>query len=239
MPQAHPPKSGWQVIESLSSLAPLFRRPTSQCTTRSFFTPATRKGALLGMVAPAEQDRLIAGVEIFTRPSALAAVQASPEYRDAASSLATAAPAPHLTTWYPTAGFVARRNQIETGPAQIVMLAKFVVRDGDGLREKLVDVLGKYCSWVESNELTTLTYSVLTRPDAPNEVLMFERYKDLQALGEHSKTAQFRAMFKATGPFIQAKKTLLSEWNELDGSFVSNFPGGGGGIGGIGAQAKL
>lgn len=38
---------------------------------------------------------------------------------------------------------------------------------------------------------------------------------------------------KATGPFVQGRKTVLSEWEELDGSFVSNHPGG------AGAQAKL
>lgn len=33
---------------------------------------------------------------------------------------------------------------------------------------------------------------------------------------------------KATGPFIQGKKTVLSEWEEQEGSFVSNTPGGAG-----------
>lgn len=52
----------------------------------------------------------------------------------------------------------------------------------------------KFCDWVEENEPTTLTYCVLTRPEAPNEVLLFERYKDLAALEVHGKTQEFKAM---------------------------------------------
>jgi len=75
----------------------------------------------------------------------------------------------------------------------------------------------------------------MTRPKAPNEVLLFERYENLQALGVHGKTKEFKAMFRATGPYIRAKETVLSEWDELEGSFVSNQPGGAG----VGGQAKL
>ena len=93
----------------------------------------------------------------------------------------------------------------------------------------------KFCDWVETNEPTTYTYCVMTRPKAPNEVLLFERYADLQALGVHGTTKEFKAMFRATGPFIRVKETVLSEWEELDGSFVSNQPGGAG----VTGQAKL
>ncbi len=63
--------------------------------------------------------------------------------------------------------------------------------------KKLILVLipvSKFCDWVEENEPTTLTYCVMTRPEAPNEVLMFERYKDLPALGVHGKSKQFKDM---------------------------------------------
>jgi hypothetical protein len=33
---------------------------------------------------------------------------------------------------------------------------------------------------------------------------------------------------KNTGPFVQGRKTVLSEWEELDDSFVSNDAGGAG-----------
>ena len=64
---------------------------------------------------------------------------------------------------------------------------------------------------------------------------MFERYKDLSALGVHGKTDAFKNMFKATGRFIQGRKTVLSEWEEQEGSFVSTTPGGASASG----QAKL
>lgn len=98
---------------------------------------------MLGMVPAAEEATLIAGIEIFTRTSALTAVQGSPEYKEYVAKAEREAPySRDLTAWYPTAGFVARGDQTETGPAQIVMLAKFVSKDGEGVREKLVDVLG-------------------------------------------------------------------------------------------------
>ena len=46
------------------------------------------------------------------------------------------------TAWYPTAGFVARGQTGETGRAGIVVLAKFVAKDGQANKDKLVEVLG-------------------------------------------------------------------------------------------------
>ena len=51
---------------------------------------------------------------------------------------------------------------------------------------------------------------------------MFERYRDLPALAAHGRTNEFRTMFKGTGRFIQGKKTVLSEWVERDGSYVTD-----------------
>ncbi|KIX10522.1 uncharacterized protein Z518_01605 [Rhinocladiella mackenziei CBS 650.93] len=191
---------------------------------------------MLGMVPPSERDTMIGRMEIYTESSALATVQASSEYKeyfDLVERESLYATNEDLAAWYPTAGFVARKGEKETPRAGIVMLAKFVCKDGEDMREKLVDVLGKFCDWVEANEAGTLTYCVMTRPKAPNEVLLFERYLNLQALGVHGKTKEFKAMFKGTGPFIQGRKTVLSEWVEQDGSFVSNTPGG------AGVQTKL
>jgi quinol monooxygenase YgiN len=66
---------------------------------------------------------------------------------------------------------------------------------------------------------------VLVSRQNPLEVLLFERYKDLPALGAHGKTAEFKAMFKGTGRFIQPRKTVLSEWADESG-FVSKSSGG-------------
>ena len=39
-----------------------------------------------------------------------------------------------------------------------------------------------------------LTYSLLTRPKAPNEILLFVRYRDAQALADHGSSSEFTAM---------------------------------------------
>ena len=92
-----------------------------------------------------------------------------------------------------------------------------------------------FCNWIHENEHGTYTYAVFTSRTNPTEVLLFERYKDLAALGVHGKSPEFKAMFKGTGRFIQGRKTILSEWVEEEGSFVSNQPGGKG----LEGQAKL
>lgn len=52
----------------------------------------------------------------------------------------------------------------------------------------------KYTEWVKENEPDVLTYCTMTRPKAPNEVMLFERYKNPKALGAHGSTKQFKAM---------------------------------------------
>ncbi|KIW96919.1 uncharacterized protein Z519_02310 [Cladophialophora bantiana CBS 173.52] len=231
-----------KALQLNASVTPFFRRPSTQCTTRSIFTPATRPKANLGMVPAAEKDSMFGVVEIWSSPAALATLKttAPPEYKQYHSTVAreglySVERDMDISEWTPCAGFVARKGEKETPKAGIVMLAKFVCKDGEGMKDGLVSVIGKFCDWVEANEFGTLTYSVMASTTSPNEVLLFERYKDLAALGVHGKTAEFRAMFKGTGRFIQVKKTVLSEWEELEGSFVSNQPGGAG----VGGQAKL
>ncbi|OAP56879.1 hypothetical protein AYL99_08991 [Fonsecaea erecta] len=223
-----------------AAVTPFFRQASTQCTTRSIFTPATRPKANMGMVPAAEKGTMFGVVEIWTSQAAFDAIKAGPEYKQyhatvAREGLYSADTDMDLSEWTPCAGFVARQGEKETPKAGIVMLAKFVCKDGEASKDGLVGVIGKFCDWVEANEFGTLTYCVMASKTAPNEVLLFERYKDLAALGVHGKTAEFRAMFKGTGRFIQVKKTVLSEWEELDGSFVSNQPGGAG----VGGVAKL
>ncbi|KAJ9612113.1 hypothetical protein H2200_003710 [Cladophialophora chaetospira] len=207
------------------------RDPSTQHPTRTVFAPTTRPKAQLGMVPAGENETLLGFMEIWTSPAAFAAVQKKPEFKAFHSTVVKEGLFDHakdmqITEWTPAAGFVARKGEKESPKAEIVMLAKFVLKEEnlDADRDGLVGVLGKFCDWVEQNESGTLTYHVLTSQKSPTEVLMFERYKDLPALGVHGKTAEF----KGTGRFIQGRKTVLSEWTELDGSFVSNTPGGAG-----------
>ncbi|KAK4937959.1 hypothetical protein LTR10_021524 [Elasticomyces elasticus] len=211
-----------EAIHALVSQASFFRLPEMDCLAYTYFQPATRPKANLGMVPSDEKDTLVGVVQTFSSPKA---VEQAGQYFKLKSPLTEKE---DRTVWYPAAGFVARKGAKETPKAKIVMLAKFVTKETEGARDKLVQVLGSFCNWVEDNEPTTLTYCVMTRPDSPNEVLLFERYKDLGALGVHGKTKEFKAMFKGTGPFVQGRKTVLSEWEELDDSFVSNDAGGAG-----------
>ncbi|EXJ62900.1 hypothetical protein A1O7_03343 [Cladophialophora yegresii CBS 114405] len=219
-----------------------FRNPSTQHSTRAIFTPTTRPKAQLGMVPSGEASTLLGLLEIWSSPAAFSAVKHTPVFKSfhsrvAEEKLYDPARDMEISEWIPAAGFVARKGEKESPKAGIVMLAKFVLKDNDldVNRDGLVGVLGNFCDWVEQNEPGTLTYHVLTSEKNPGEVLMFERYKDLPALGVHGKTAEFKAMFKGTGRFIQGKKTVLSEWEELDGSFVSTTPGGAG----LGGQPKL
>lgn len=88
------------------------------------------------MVPESEKDTMVGVVQTF--PSAQAASEADHFFKlsDVAVSKGD------HTTWYPSAGFMARKSQRETPRAKIVMLAKFICKDGQGMREKLVDVLG-------------------------------------------------------------------------------------------------
>ena len=102
---------------------------------------------MLGMVPAAEKSTMIGAVEIWSSMSALKAAQAAPESKTYASTVAREGlytPSEEdVTEWIPTAGFVARKGEKETGRAGIVMLAKFVCKEGQaGAREKLVQVLG-------------------------------------------------------------------------------------------------
>jgi hypothetical protein len=61
-----------------------------------------------------------------------------------------------------------------------------------------------FAEWVKTNEPKTLTYSVMTRPSSKsatnpkekksNQVLMFERYADLEGFGVHGNSKEFKGM---------------------------------------------
>ena len=101
------------------------------------------------VLQPSEElNTIIGSVEIYTSSSALSTVQKAPEFKEYHSTVEREglyAKDEDLTAWYPAAGFVARKGEKETPKAGIVVLAKFVTKDGEGNREKLVEVLGYAC----------------------------------------------------------------------------------------------
>ena len=54
----------------------------------------------------------------------------------------------------------------------------------------------KYAAWVKDNEPDTLTYSVMVRPPkkGSNEIIMFERYANPEAIAQHGGKKEFKAM---------------------------------------------
>lgn len=100
---------------------------------------------MLGMVPADEKATMLGRVEILSSAAAVQALEAASEIKTWDSTMAREellAQADEVTMWYPTAGFVARKGEKETGKASIGMLAKFICKDGEGMRDKLVDVLG-------------------------------------------------------------------------------------------------
>lgn len=51
-----------------------------------------------------------------------------------------------------------------------------------------------FIEWLKDNELDTLSYAIFTRPKAPEEVLVFERYNSVSAFEAHRRSKVFRAM---------------------------------------------
>jgi quinol monooxygenase YgiN len=92
----------------------------------------------------------------------------------------------------------------------------------------------KFAEWVKHNEPATYTYAVLVSSANSREVMMFERYRDAKAIAEHGARKEFKAMFKEIAPFVENKKTVMAEWEELEGSFV-----GGGEEEGWSGKARL
>ena len=87
----------------------------------------------------------------------------------------------------------------------------------------------KFCEWVRENEPGVLTYTVMTRPDSKQstEVVMYERYRDLDSFKGHGSSKEFKAMFKGLLPHINPKMTRMAEWAEVGESFTGTKVGGG------------
>ena len=126
-----------------------FHDLSTQTSTKSMFTPSTRPKANLGMVPEGENSTLLGLFEIWSSKAAFEAVQQKPKYKAFHSTVVKEDLFDHksgmeISEWTPAAGFVARKGEKETPKAEIVMLAKFVLKqkDVDANRDGLVGVLG-------------------------------------------------------------------------------------------------
>jgi quinol monooxygenase YgiN len=51
-------------------------------------------------------------------------------------------------------------------------------------------IIRQFAPWVRENEPGVLTYAGFTRPKAPDEILLFVRYKDKKAMIGHDKAPE-------------------------------------------------
>jgi hypothetical protein len=101
------------------------------------------------MVTTGQHDTLLAMIEIWDSASALKGVQGNEEYKAFARKVRDEGVLSgkgwrdiSASMWTPVRGFVCRKGEKESMRAGIVMLAKFVTREGEGNVEGLVKVLG-------------------------------------------------------------------------------------------------
>ena len=129
-----------------------YHHPESLCTTWSYFTPATRKGALyqpLSTSFPAKSESpklLVGGVEIYTDKSALSIQQEKPWFKEYARQSKDEGwhqegKGEEMRVWEPAGGFVSRKGREEGGKGKIVMLAVFECKDSGGAVESTAKVL--------------------------------------------------------------------------------------------------
>ncbi len=152
----------------------------------------------------------IAGIEIYSKKSALSHQLAHPEfkrYHATATAEELYAQPEDMNAWYPREGFVAR-GETSTAKA-IVVTVLMQVKEGASNAADVLEILGyvaqrkecflthssrSYASKVKLDEPNVLTYCVLTRPKAPSEILIFERYADVEALKAHFSSKGLREM---------------------------------------------
>ncbi|KAL7904793.1 hypothetical protein GGI35DRAFT_462660 [Trichoderma velutinum] len=206
-----------QVVNGLQQLSAHLRLPDTPCIAGACFLSAPKKETGF---------KLIGRMEIFPDASALATVQNSREYKlfsDSMTGQKLHEGKEIATIWQPTGGFLTRKSRASTTNAGVLVLAKFTCNDKEEAVQNLVKELQTYCEWVEGNEFTTYTYCVMTSQTASKEVLLFERYMDRPAIKAHSQTNEFKSMSKRILPWIEANRTEITPWSELDGSFFSSL----------------
>ncbi|KAK3117432.1 hypothetical protein LTR53_001197 [Teratosphaeriaceae sp. CCFEE 6253] len=142
----------------------------------------------------ANKSAVLGGIEIYSQKAALSRQLHHPEflrYHDAVAREGLYAQDEKMQAWYPRLGFLARDGLASTG--LMVVTAMLTAKDDAGSTSAMA-ILGSFAAWVKAEEPTTLTYAVLTRPKAPKEILMFERYADPEALGSHMYSKRYQAM---------------------------------------------
>ena len=97
--------------------------------------------------------------------------------------------------------------------------SRCVARAGCGFCSALTQS-SKAAEGVKASEPGTLTYAFFTNDN--NEVLVFERYREVADFKHHCSTDAFKKNGKATGKFLELKKTRFAEWEEIEGCFVGS-----------------
>lgn len=162
-----------------------YRRPTSKCTTWSYFTPL--------LTSPKSDSNLllIGGLEIYTHKSALqdqandkAFFQA---YHETARRESLYAKNEDLVAYRHAAGFLARDELAQPfGEGTIVSVTRLECRD----RDAVVKALEGFVGFVREREPGVLTYAVFSRKKAPREVVLVVRYRNKEALRQHAEARE-------------------------------------------------
>ncbi|KAK5676610.1 hypothetical protein LTS10_010911 [Elasticomyces elasticus] len=195
------------------------------------FFKLTRESITVSRVPSPGKQPVIGGLEIYTSKAALQAqvndtVYFQP-YHETVKREGLYSKPEELVAWYQTAGFVARGKGSKEGEGVLISTTRMECND----RQKVIDVLRGFVTWVEENEPGVLTYAIFTRPKAANEVLLFVRYADSKALKSHAEAPEHVEVVKALA--AQQKSNTTQMWKEVQDSFVSNTEGGNG------VQSKL
>ena len=216
-----------QVLKLLPQAYP-YHSPSAKTTTWTYFRPSSRKGAPSQLIKAKGVDRstFLAGFEVYTDKSALSAQLEHPEFKkfhELTKKENLYSKDEELVAWYRRGGFYSRGETSKAGSGVSVVTAIFELKEENQL-DKALEILVEFTKWVKENEPGVLTYAVLARPKAPKEILMFERYASLEAFKQHGSSKEFKEMGKKIFPL--SAKVTLNEWEEVDGSFVGNVPGG-------------
>jgi len=92
-------------------------------------------------------------------------------------------------------------------------------------RDKVLEHLVAFEGWVHGSEPGVLTYAIMTRPKAPNEILIVVRYNGGKAMNSHDQAPEHLAVGAKVGPLLDAKNCSTTLWREVDDSFVTNAVG--------------
>lgn len=162
-----------------------YRSPQAKCTTWSYFTT----------LKPSVNQHEIGGLEVYTSKAALSAQTDDPvffqKYHDIVKKEDLYEKPETLTAWYQAGGFLARDSAaMPYGRGVLVSASHLACKDRDKVLEHLVAFEG----WVHGSEPGVLTYAIMTRPKAPNEILIVVRYNGGKAMNSHDQAPEHLAV---------------------------------------------